>query len=160
MSGKRPPSSRFKGAWAELMCQASKQSRWWYRRLVVIILELSHAIVWRSIKSLENKKIFIEEFSMVPNKRMTKIYEAFLNYNNEIFMFGDKKQCDPITIQKVKIFTIICLLQQSNQCVRIEKTFEYDQQTHKMLSTFLKHEKVSHYFEKPNMYYKNISNEE
>ena len=41
-----PPSSRFKGAWALFMCQASRQRLWWYRRLVVIILELSHAIVW------------------------------------------------------------------------------------------------------------------
>ena len=28
-SGSKAPLSRFKGAWVELICQASKQRRWW-----------------------------------------------------------------------------------------------------------------------------------
>ena len=28
-SGSKPPLSRFKGAWVELICEASKQRRWW-----------------------------------------------------------------------------------------------------------------------------------
>ena len=33
---------------------------------------------------------------MVPNKWMTKIYEAFTMFNNKIFMFGDPNQCEPV----------------------------------------------------------------
>ena len=46
MSGSNPPSSRFKEAWVELICQASKQRHWWQRRLVVIILDSSRPVVW------------------------------------------------------------------------------------------------------------------
>ena len=45
-SGNNRPSSRFKGAWVLFMCQVSRQRLWWYRRLVVVVLELSHAIMW------------------------------------------------------------------------------------------------------------------
>ena len=46
MSGSKLPSSWFKVVWRELICQASKQRHWWLCQLVVIILDLSHAIVW------------------------------------------------------------------------------------------------------------------
>ena len=42
-----------------------------------------------NIKSLQNKTIFKEEFSMTPNKQMTLISKAFLMHNNTIYMFGD-----------------------------------------------------------------------
>ena len=48
------------------------------------------------ISSLENKIIFIEEFSMVPNKWMTMIYKAFIEFGTKIYMFGDPNQCDPV----------------------------------------------------------------
>ena len=50
----------------------------------------------RDISYLKDKTIFIEEFSMVPNRWTTKIYEAFTKYNNTIYMFGDPNQCEPI----------------------------------------------------------------
>ena len=44
----------------------------------------------RDLNSLEDKTIFIEEFSMVPNKWMqTTIYQAYT-------MFGDPNQCEPV----------------------------------------------------------------
>lgn len=33
---------------------------------------------------------------MVPNKWMTKIYQAFIKYHNTIYLFGDTNQCDPV----------------------------------------------------------------
>lgn len=50
----------------------------------------------RDISHLKGKAIFIEEYSMTPNKWMTKIYQAFTKYHNTIYMFGDKNQCDPV----------------------------------------------------------------
>ncbi len=50
----------------------------------------------RNIDSLKDKTIFIEEFSMVPNKWLTMIYEAYLNFNNKIYMYGDPNQCEPV----------------------------------------------------------------
>ena len=38
----------------------------------------------RNINSLENKTLFIEEFSLIPNKWMMKIYEAFTLFNNKV----------------------------------------------------------------------------
>ena len=49
-----------------------------------------------NINNLKDKTIFIEEFSMVPNKWMTKIYQAYLNFNNKIYIFGDPNQCEPV----------------------------------------------------------------
>ena len=40
--------------------------------------------------------MFIEEYTMTPNKWMTKIYQAFTKYHNTIYMFGDTNQCDPV----------------------------------------------------------------
>ena len=50
----------------------------------------------RDISHLEGKTIFIEEYSMTPNKWMSTIYQAFTKYHNTIFMFGDTNQCDPV----------------------------------------------------------------
>lgn len=50
----------------------------------------------RNIDSLKDKTVFIEEFSMVPNKWITTIYRAFLKYNNTVYMFGDPNQCEPV----------------------------------------------------------------
>lgn len=50
----------------------------------------------RDIPDLEGKTIFIEEYSMVPNKWMTKVYQAFTKYQNTIYLYGDSNQCDPV----------------------------------------------------------------
>ena len=50
----------------------------------------------RNIDSLEDMTIFIEEFSMVPNKWMTIIYNVFTMFNNKIYLFGDPNQCSPV----------------------------------------------------------------
>ena len=41
---------------------------------------------------LGNKTFFIEEFSMVPNKWMTKIYETFKKHRNTAYLFGGPNQ--------------------------------------------------------------------
>ena len=50
----------------------------------------------RDITALEGKTIFVDEYSMTPNKWMTKLYQAFTKYRLTIYMFGDTNQCDPV----------------------------------------------------------------
>lgn len=50
----------------------------------------------RDIYSLEGKTVFTEEYRMVPNNWMNKIYQAFTNCKLTIYMFGDINQCDPV----------------------------------------------------------------
>ena len=48
-----------------------------------------------------------EEYSMTPNKWVSKIYQAFTKYHNTIFMFGDTNQCDPVEkVSQIYIMTI------------------------------------------------------
>ena len=48
------------------------------------------------IPDLKGNTIFIEEYSMVPNKWMTKIYQAFTKYGNIVYLYGHINQCDPV----------------------------------------------------------------
>ena len=47
-------------------------------------------------ESLKDKTLLSEEFSIVPNKWMTKIYNAFTDFNNKVYMFSDPNQCEPV----------------------------------------------------------------
>jgi len=46
--------------------------------------------------SLKDKVIFIKEYSMAPNKCMTKIYEALSLFHNTVYLFGDCNQTNPV----------------------------------------------------------------
>ena len=106
----------------------------------------------RDINSLKDKTIFIEEFSMVPNKWMTKIYQVYTLFNNNIYMFGDPNQCEPVEAGSQIHYDYLGSKTVREMCPRIEtlqyieKSCRYDKQTHKMLDKFLKYGKVSAYF--------------
>ena len=117
----------------------------------------------RNIDSLEGKTIFIEEYSMVPNKWMTKIYEAFTLYNNKIYMFGDSNQCSPVEGNSRVSFDYMRSKTVQEMCPRtktleyIEDSCRYDKKTHEILEKFLKHGKLSSHFENiDEELYKNI----
>ena len=107
----------------------------------------------RDINSLRDKTIFIEEFSMVPNKWMTKIYQAYTLFNNMIHMFGDQNQTEPVEAGSQIHYDYLESKTVREMCPRIEtlqyieKSCRYDKQTHEMLKKFLKHGKVSVYFQ-------------
>ena len=117
----------------------------------------------RYITSLEGKTIFIEEFSMVPNKWMTKIYEAFIKFDNKIYLFGDPNQCEPVEggsqihNDYLRSETVKQMSPKVKTLPYIEDSCRYDKQTHQMLLNLLKHGKVSAYFSPIDVYYKNIS---
>ena len=125
--------------------------------------ELNGTNEYTNIESLKNKTIFIEEFSMTPNKKMTLIYKAFTIHNNIVYMFGDPNQCEPVEDGSQIKYDYLDSKTVSQMCPKvetlkyIEKSCRYDIQTHDMLKTFLKHGKVSKHF-KPvdKKFYKNI----
>jgi len=113
--------------------------------------------------SLNGKTIFIEEFSMVPNKWMTKIYHEYIKYNNKVYMFGDPNQCEPVEGGSQIHYNYLESKTVREMCPRIEtlqyieKSCRYDKLTPEMLKTFLKHGKISTYFQPIDQkLYKNI----
>ena len=123
----------------------------------------SYFCEWRETdNSLKTKTIFIDEFSMVPNKWMTKIYEIFVENNNTIYMFGDSNQCEPveggsqIKYDYLNSASVLEMCPNVIELTYIEESCRYDKQTHNMLSSFLKHSKVTTYLEPIGEYNKNI----
>ena len=49
-----------------------------------------------NLKLLANKDIFIDEFSMVPNKWIALIYHSYVENNLKVNLYGDVNQCDPV----------------------------------------------------------------
>ena len=49
-----------------------------------------------NLKLLANKDVFIDEFSMVPNKGLTLIYNSFVANNLKVNLYGDSNQDDPV----------------------------------------------------------------
>ena len=117
----------------------------------------------KNISDLEHKTILIEEFSMVPNKWMTRIYEAFTLFHNMIYMFGDPNQCEPVEpgsqihVNYLLSKTVEEMCPNRETIQYIEESARYDKKTHEMLHKFLKHGKISTYFEPINIeHYRNI----
>ena len=85
--------------------------------------------------SLDGKTIFIEEFSMVPNKWMTKIYHEYLKHNNKVCLFGDPNQCSPveggsqISYDYLESKTVREMCPKIKTLEYIEKSCRYDKRT-------------------------------
>ena len=113
-------------------------------------------------ESIKSKTLFIEEFSMVPNKWMTKIYYAFSEFDNKVYIFGDPNQCEPVEGGSSMNYNYleseaICKMCSNIQTLEyIESTCRCGKQTYKMLDKFLRYGKVSAYFQPIDKYYKNI----
>lgn len=114
------------------------------------------------ILHLEDKKIFIEEYSMTPNKWMSKIYQAFTKYHNSVFMFGDTNQCDPVEKGRRICYDYFKSVAISEICPRRvqmkykEGCSRYDSKTKDRLTKFLETGKVSAKFADRKPLYKNI----
>ena len=90
-------------------------------KVLNFVLHLIHIFVNGLIKILSNLKhntIFIEEFSMVPNKWITKIYEIYTLFKNTIYIFGDTNQCSPV--ETSAIHYNYENQKQYNKCVQIK----------------------------------------
>ena len=97
----------------------------------------------RDISILEDKTIFIEEYSMTPNKWMTKLYQAFTKYSMTVYMFGDTNHCNPVEkLSKIHYdyFKSVTIKEMCPE--RIEMKYidgiksRYNEQTRDMLTEF------------------------
>ena len=115
----------------------------------------------RDISSLQGKTIFVDEYSMTPNKWMTKLYEAFTKYKLTAYMFGDTKQCDPVEPGGIfyDYFTSIPITEMCPRRVEtkyIEEYARYDPQIRSLLTEFLQNGCIKHQFKTPIDGYHNI----
>ena len=103
----------------------------------------------RDISHLADKTMFIEEYSMTPNKWVSKIYQAFTKYDNTVFMFGDTNQCDPVEKGRRIHYNYFDSVAISEMCPRRvqmkykEGCSRYDIKTKDMLTKFLETGKVT-----------------
>ena len=100
---------------------------------------------------------------MVPNKWMTTIYKAYTMFGNKALMFGDPNRFEAveggsqIKYNYLESKTINEMCGKIETLKYIESACRYDKETHLMLQKFLKHGKVSAYFQPINKkLYRNI----
>ena len=115
----------------------------------------------RDITALAGKTIFVDKYSMTPNKWMTKLYQAFTTYKLTVYMFGVTNQCDPVesTNMFYDYFTSTPISEMRPRRIQmkyIEENARYDIQTRDLLTEFLKSGKLNHKFESPQDSYHNI----
>ena len=116
-----------------------------------------------NFKDLKDKTVFIDEFSMVPNKWMTMIYKAFTQYGTKVYMFGDPNQCTPVESGSQISYNYLKSKSVRHMCPKnvtlkyIEGSSRYDKKTHTVLNNFLEKGKIAKNFS-PNdkKLYKNI----
>ena len=105
-----------------------------------------------NLKDLKVKTVFIDEFSMVPNKWITLIYKAFVLYGTKIYMFGDPNQCSPVESGSQISYNYLHSKTVRQMCPKIdtlkyiEESSRYDKKTHMVLDRFLKKGKVAKNF--------------
>ena len=103
----------------------------------------------RDISHLADKTMFIEEYSMTPNKWVSKIYQAFTKYDNTVFLFDDTNQCDPVEKGRRIHYNYFDSVAISEMCPRRvqmkykEGCSRYDIKTKDMLTKFLETGKVT-----------------
>jgi len=106
----------------------------------------------RDTYSLAHKTVFVEEFSMVPNKWITRVYQAYGLYGIKVYLFGDPNQCSPVEGCSQITYDYLDSVSINEMCDRIEtleyipETCRYDKPTHTMLDKFLKYGRVTSYF--------------
>ena len=50
----------------------------------------------RGIDDLKDKIVFVDEYSMTPNRYITLLYQSFTKHHITIIMSEDTNQCEPI----------------------------------------------------------------
>lgn len=143
-----------KQGWPTTFMKREMQTK--YISLLIVICEWKG----RDLNSLEDKTIFIEEFSMVQNKWMTLIYKALTMFNNKTFMFEDPNQCEPVESNSQRRYNFLESKTVNEMCPKrknleyIESGCRYDIKIHEMSDKFLKTGQISTYFSYK--YYKNL----
>ena len=93
-----------------------------------------------NLKLLANKDVFIDEFSMVPNKWITLIYNSFVANDLKVNLYGDINQCDPaegnsrLKYGYSKSLAILEMCPNTVELKYIEESARYDKKTFDMLT--------------------------
>ena len=86
-----------------------------------------------NLKLLANKDVFIDEFSMVPTKWLTLIYNSFVANILKVNLYGDSNQCDPVEGNSRLIYdytkspAILDMCSDTIELKYIKKSARYDQ---------------------------------
>lgn len=117
----------------------------------------------RGIDDLKDKIVYVDEYTMTPNRYITLLYQAFTKHDITVIMSGDINQCEPINKNgwlQYDYFNVSISV--SEMCPRrvqmkfIEGTARYDKETKAILDNFLKYKILRHTFQPIGDYYKNI----
>ena len=116
----------------------------------------------RGIDDLKDKIVFVDEYSMTPNRFITLLYQAFTKHDITIIMSGDTNQCEQINGTKsIRHNYFDDSISVSEMCPKriemkyIENSARYDNKTRIVLNNFLKYKNITHKFEPIGNYYKN-----
>ena len=88
-----------------------------------------------SLKLLAGKGVFMDEFSMVPNKWITLLYDSFVANNLRVNLCGDVNQCGPVEgnsklkYDHTKSPAILEMCSNIIQLDYIEESARYDKKT-------------------------------
>ena len=116
----------------------------------------------RGIDDLKDKIVFVDEYSMTPNRYISLLYQAFTKHDITIIMSGDTNQCEPINRVKSIRHNYFTSKSVSEMCPEhikmkyIEGSARYDNETRVLLNTFLKYKILRHKLQPIGQYYKNI----
>ena len=105
-----------------------------------------------NIDSLKDKTVFIEEFSMIPNKFMSMLYNAYIKYDLTIYMYGDHNQTSPVESDSIILHDYTKSHAMHQMCPnRVELEYikglsRYDHRMNELLSSFLKTSTLKHKF--------------
>ena len=103
----------------------------------------------RGIDDLKDKIVFVDEYSMTPNRYITLLYQAFTKHDITIIMSGDVNQCEPINrVKSIRHNYFDDSISVSKMCPKripmkfIEGSARYDNKTRIMLNNFLKYKNL------------------
>lgn len=102
-----------------------------------------------NLNKIKNYIIFIDEYSMVPNKWITLLYKAYKKYNVTINFYGDSNQCDPVDEISYNYLISPAMLEMCPYITKlnyIKESARYDEKTHSMLQYFLNNSKLNETF--------------
>ena len=111
-----------------------------------------------NVEKMKDVVILIDEFCMAPNKWMTLIYRCWLKWQNEVYLFGDNEQCDPVDVQVYNYVNSLSVLQMvGNRVEELEyKGHRYCDKMYEVLKEFRKSSVLENIQKSDGVYRKNM----
>ena len=117
----------------------------------------------RGIDDLKEKIVYVDEYTMTPNRFMTLLYQAFTKLDITVIMSGDNNQCDPINKNGLLHYdyfndskSVSEMCPGRDEMKYIKGSTRYEKETKTILDNFLKYKNLRHTFKPIGEYYKNI----